>query len=349
MLLAVGLVTFTTALVAAVAHYYVGLPWASAFVLGAIVSPPDAVSAMAATRGMKLPRIVRSIIEGESLVNDASALVLYRVMVAWVVGGSIDGAAAVGSFIVIGGGGVLLGLLGGWLVAGLHKWIDRAGMAEAKLTITTTLLTPYVLYVVAEHLHVSGVLAVVAAGLWVGHRAERIFCPEVFAEARAVWEWVEFVLNSAVFMLIGFQLPVVLAELDADYSMGELFGFAAAVTLATVAARLIWMFPGAYLPRLADRKIYGTHEPLPPWTHVLVVAWTGMRGVVSIATALALPLTLADGKTPFPGRRMILFLTFWVIFATLVGQGLTLPWLIRKLRVTGEAEAHAESAESLPE
>ena len=326
-LLAVGLVLFTTTLVAAAAHYWLDLPWAVGFVLGALVSPPDAVAAMAVLQRVKVPPAVVTVLEGESLVNDAAALVTLRVAVGVAAGtaGAFDGWAACGDFLLAGAGGVLIGLAGGWAAVRLHNWLDRHDLADPKLAITLTLLTPYVVYLPAEHLHVSGVLAVVTAGLWVGNRCEEVFRRELYEEARAVWEWVEFLLNSLIFILIGLLLRTVLAQLDGGRSPADLGLAAAGVSLVVVLARLVWVFPGAYLPRWLDRALLGRPPDYPPWRAVVVVGWTGMRGVVSLAAALALP--------PFPERGLVQFLTFGVIFATLVGQGLTLPLVVRALGV----------------
>lgn len=333
-MLAVGLVLFSATAVAVVAHYVVGLPWAAGFVLGAIVSPPDAVAAVAVTKRLRVPKLIITILEGESLVNDASALVLLRVAVAAVATGAFSLADAGAQFVVASFGGIVLGLAGGWLVVRLHAWLERKDRSDAKIAITVTLLTPYAVYLTAEHLHLSGVLAAVAAGLWVGNRCEEVFSHALYEEARAVWEWVEFLLNGLIFILVGFALRDILDNLSGEHSPDELAVYAAAVVGAVVAARLAWMFPGAYGPRWCDRYLFGrTDVVYPPWQNVTVVGWTGMRGVVSLAAALSLPL-LTEDKKPFPGRDLIQFLTFCVIFATLVGQGLTLPLLIRGLGVT---------------
>ncbi|MBN9522348.1 Na+/H+ antiporter [bacterium] len=335
LLLAVGLVLFTTAVVAAVAHHLIGLPWPVAVALGAIVSPPDAVAAVAVTRRLRVPPMVVTLLEGESLVNDASALVVLRVAVV-AAAGTFSVADAGAQFVAVSLGGVAIGLAGGWLAIRLHNWLDRRDLADSKLTITITLLTPFAVYLPAEHLHVSGVLAAVAAGLYVGTRCEDVFTPVLYDEARAVWEWIEFLLNSLIFILIGFALRPVLDGLSDGYDPLDLLGYAAAVSAAVIAARLVWMYPGAYVPRWLDRVLFGVPTPYPPPRAVFVVGWTGMRGVVSLAAALALP---DIGGKPFPHRDLIQFLTFWVIFATLVGQGLTLPWVIRGLGVGGPAVA----------
>jgi Na+/H+ antiporter len=330
-LLAVGLVLFTMTVVAVVAHEFVGMHWASAFVLGAVVSPPDAVAAVAITRRMKVSRIVTTVLEGESLVNDATALVAFRIAVGFGVAGVFSLVEARTQFVIVSVGGIAVGFAGALVALWVYRFMQRSHLADTKLFIAATLLTPFAVYLPAEHLHVSGVLATVTCGLWVGTRCERVFPREVYREAKSVWEMMEFLLNSLIFILIGFHLPVVLNQLDDRHSPLDLLWYAVAISAAVIVARLVWMFPGAYVPRWIDAQ-FGRPVRYPPWQNVIVVGWTGMRGVVSLATALAVPLTTATGS-PFPDRPMILFLTFWVIFATLVGQGLTLPLVMRLLRV----------------
>jgi len=335
-LMAVGLVVFTTAVTAAAGHYLLDLPWTVGFVLGAIVSPPDAVAATAVTRRMKVPRIVTTILEGESLVNDASALVALRVAVAAVGSGVVTFWGTATDFVRVGAGGVAVGLAGAWLIVRLHTWLARAKLADSKLTIAITLLTPFAVYLPAEHLHLSGVLAVVAAGLWVGSRCEKVFDHELYVEAKAVWEMAEFTLNGVIFILIGLQLPLILRSLSGDYALADILLASAGISAAVIVARFAWVFPGAYLPRWLDRKLYGTGDPYPSWRNVAVVSWTGMRGVVSLAAALAIPVTM-------PHRDVIQLVTFGVIFVTLVGQGLTLPLVIRWLKVDALADAEADA------
>ncbi|VTU02714.1 na+ h+ antiporter : Na+/H+ antiporter OS=Gloeobacter kilaueensis JS1 GN=GKIL_0560 PE=4 SV=1: Na_H_Exchanger [Gemmataceae bacterium] len=345
-LLAVGLVLFTTTLVAAAAHYWVGIPWAAAFVLGAIVSPPDAVAAMAVTQRLRVPRVITTILEGESLVNDASALVALRLAIGALGAGAFSVWEAGGQFLFVSAGGIGIGIVGAHLVIRLHRWLDARELTDNPLTITITLLTPFAVYLPAEHLEVSGVLAVVAAGLWVGSRCEQVFSCDFYDEARAVWEWVEFMLNGLIFILIGLSIRPIIEHLDDQYTFEQILTAAAVVSGVTVVARLMWVYPGAYVPRWLDRRVLGSGDPYPSWREVTVVGWTGMRGVVSLAAALALPRTAPDGS-PFPCRELIQFLTFGVIFVTLVGQGLTLPLLIRCLGVTAlpgevaEAEGNA--------
>ncbi|MBA4187839.1 MAG: Na+/H+ antiporter [Planctomycetaceae bacterium] len=341
-LLAVGLVLFTTVLVAAAAHYWFGMPWAAAFILGAIVSPPDAVAAMAITEKIRVPKTITIILEGESLVNDASALVALRLAVGALGAGAFSLSDAGMQFAVVSVGGIGIGLIGGWLIVRLHSWLDRHQLADNKLTITITLLSPYAVCLPAEHLHVSGVLAAVTAGLWVGTRCEQIFSCEFYQEARAVWEWVEFLLNSLIFILIGLAIRPVLESIDGHHSFDEVALATATISAVVIFTRLVWMYPAAYIPRWLDRRFLSSHDAYPPWRSVTVVGWTGMRGVVSLAAALALPRTCVNGS-PFPEREMIQFLTFGVIFVTLVGQGLTLPLVIRVLGVTAPQEADPDA------
>ncbi len=344
-LLAIGLVLFTTAAVTVVCHYYLDLPWAVGFLLGAIISPPDAVAAAAITKRVRIPKIVGTILEGESLVNDASALVAYRVALGAVAYGSFTLADAGWQFLVASLGGIALGLAGAVLVIEFHRWLDRRRLADTKIQIAITLLTPYAVYLPAEHLHVSGVLAAVACGLWVGTRCQTTFSREFYTEARAVWEMLEFLLNGLIFILIGFQLPEILENLSGTRSIEYLAYATVILSGVVIVARIVWVFPVAYVPRWLDRRLTGKGDPYPPWESVSVVAWTGMRGVVSLAAAMALPLKTEKGE-PFPHRDLIQFFTFWVIFATLVLQGLTLPLLIRALRIERFVEAENESEEA---
>src|SRR5690348_14123318 len=273
-LLAIGLVLTTTTLVAVVAVVVLGLPWAAAFVLGAVVSPPDAVAVAAITERIRLPRRIVTILEGENLVNDSTALVSYRLAVAWLV------------------------------VALLRR------IRDTPIEITIMLILAYAAYLPAEALHVSGVLAVVTSGLYVGRYSPVVMTSQTRVQARAVWEIVNFLLNGLVFILIGLQLPEVLAGLT-RYSAADLPWYAVLISGTVILVRLAWVWPATYLPRMFIRSIR-EHDPAPPWQPVTLIGWAGMRGVVSLATALALPLT-TNGGTEFPGRDLIIFLTFSVI------------------------------------
>ena len=285
-LLAIGLVLFTTVAVALLAHYFMGLPLAAGFVLGAIISPPDAIAATAIADRLKVPRRIVTILEGESLVNDATALVAYRFAVVAVVTGSFSLAHASGQFFIVGIGGILIGLAIGWLAEQFHKRVD-----DAPIEITVSLLTPFAAYLAAERLGVSGVLAVVTAGLYLGWRMPELLTFKTRLQGGPVWEMVEFLLNGFVFILIGLQLPEVLRALSGNaIPIPRLVWYALLISLAVILIRILWVFPATYLPRLIFKKLC-KHDPYPKWQHVTIVAWTGMRGVVSLAAALALPLT----------------------------------------------------------
>src|SRR5512133_3679259 len=326
-LLAIGLVLLTTAAVAWLAHYYMDLPLAAGFVLGAIISPPDAIAATAITDRLKVPRRIVTILEGESLVNDATALVAYRFAVLAVATGSFSLARASWQVVFVAVGGALTGMAVGWLAEQFHKRVD-----DAPIEITVELLVPFAAYLLAERLGVSGVLAVVSAGLHMGIRAPALLNYKTRLQAGPVWTMLEFLLNGFVFILIGLQLPEVLKVLAGrSIPLPRLLWYAILISLAVIVLRILLVFPATYLPRLLSRRIR-QREPRPRWQNVAIVAWTGMRGVVSLAAALALPLTRQDGS-PFPGRDLILFLAFVVIVATLVLQGLSLPVLIRWLGI----------------
>ena len=324
-LLAIGCVLFTTTMIAVVVHYLIpGFGWPEAFVLGAIISPPDAVAATAATKGLGVPKRVITILEGESLVNDATGLIAYRYAISATVTGNFIFWLAGVNFLYV----AVVGLVVGFLVGIAIYYIHRITPDNATSDTALTLITPYIAYLLAEELHGSGVLAVVVAGLYLSPRSSEFFNSQTRIQAYAVWDIIIFVLNGLIFILIGLQLPLVLANIKA-YSIWTLLGYGMAVSLATILVRIIWVYPGAYLPRWLSRTIR-EREPETNIRSVTIVAWSGMRGIVSLAAALALPLTLGR-DTPFPNRDIIIFLTFCVIFATLVLQGLTLPPLVRWL------------------
>lgn len=328
-LLAVGLVLCTTVAVGFLAHALVpNFPLAAGLVLGAIVSPPDAIAATAIAQRLRVPSRIVTILEGESLVNDATALVAYRFATAAVVTGAVSWGPVSGQFFLVGLGGILLGVIVGHVAALIQKRIN-----DPPIEITISLLTPFAAYLPAEHLGVSGVLAVVAAGLHNGWHAPEYMTSRSRLQAGPIWEMIEFLLNGFIFILIGLQLPAVVHTLS-GYSTEALIWYAAAVSAAVILVRVAWVFPATYVPRLLFPSIR-RNDPYPSWRHVSIVAWTGMRGVVSLAAALALPLKTQSG-TGFPGRELILYLTFVVILATLVLQGLSLPPLIRALGVKAD-------------
>jgi CPA1 family monovalent cation:H+ antiporter len=339
LLLAIGLVLFTTIAVGFVAHHFIPeLPLAAAIVLGAIVSPPDAIAARAVAERLRVPRRIVTVLEGESLVNDATALVAYRFAVAAVVAGSTAWGVLSIHFLLVGLGGIGVGLMVGMLTAWLERRID-----DPPIEITIALLTPFLAYLPADRLGLSGVLAVVTAGLYHGWRSPEITSSRTRLQSGPVWDMIEFLLNGFIFLLIGLQLPAVVQALS-GHSKLQLFWYALAVSAAVILVRMLWVFPAAYLPRRLFKSIR-QRDPYPSWRPVAVIGWAGMRGVVSLAAALALPLTTQNGA-PFPGRNLILFLTFAVIVATLVGQGLTLPLWIRWLGLEDDRLAEKEECEA---
>jgi Na+/H+ antiporter len=323
LLMAIVLVLLTMTVTAALFHYLTGLPWAVGFVFGAIISPPDAVASLAVTQSLKVPRKIIVILEGESLVNDATAFISFRFGVAAVMTGLFSLGDASIRFLLVAAAGVCVGLAVGWLATQVQKRLD-----DPPVQTMFSLLTPYVAYFAAEKLHVSGILSVVIAGIYYGWRAPRILSGRMRLQALPVWEMVVFTLNGALFILIGLQLPQVINTLAAD-SMMELAKVAILVLSVIILVRFAWMFGAHYLPRLLRRT---SRKSRVPWQHTALIAWTGIRGAASLAGALAIPFVLPNGQ-PFPGRDLILFLTFCVIFGTLVLQGLTLSPLARWLRV----------------
>jgi CPA1 family monovalent cation:H+ antiporter len=323
-LLAVGLVLATMSAVAAAAHALVGgLPWAAAFTLGAIVSPTDPLAATAILRRLGVPRRLVTVLEGESLVNDATALVAYRLAVAAVVAGSFSLWQAGLRFVVGAVGGVAIGLAVGWLIAQALRRIQ-----DPVTQIVLSVVTGYAAYLPADRLGLSGVLAAVTAGLYLGWRAPQLGSPSTRLLGFSFWEVLVYLLNAVLFVLVGLQLHPILNELLPDPATVRI-GHAALVSAVVIAVRVGWGFTVPYLVRVLDRRPAQRARRASPRER-LVAGWSGMRGAVSLAAALALPLETSTGQ-PFPHRDLIIFLTFAVILATLVGQGLTLPWLIRRL------------------
>ncbi len=324
--LAVGLVLFTTISVGFAMHALLPqLPLAVAFAFGALVSPPDAVAATAIAHQVHLPKRIVTILEGESLVNDATGLVALRFAVAAAASGSFSLGIATLQFVWLVAGGIALGLSVGFVVAEIMKLIR-----DDSLVIIISLLAPYAAYLPADRLHVSGVLAVVAAGVYGGWRSPELLEASARLSAVSVWSLLVFILNCVLFIVIGLQLPQVV-HAETEYSTSQLIVYGAIASAIVIVIRPLWVFPGAWLPRLLSKRIRD-HDPIPPWQHITIISWSGMRGVVSLAAALALPVTLGENR-PFPGRGLVIFLTFCVILSTLVFQGLTLPWLIRLLGV----------------
>jgi CPA1 family monovalent cation:H+ antiporter len=346
-LLSVGYVLFATLVVGAAAYLLVpGLPLTAALVLGAVVAPPDAVAATAVARRVGLPSRITTILQGESLLNDATAITAYKVAVAAAVGEGASWAGGIEEFLIAAVGGVVVGLV---LMAPIH-WL-RTHLREALMQNTLSLLIPFVAYATAEQFHASGVLAVVVVALYLGHRAWEVdFATRLQEEA--VWKMVAFVLESAVFALIGLQLPVVLRGLG-DYEGLDAAWYAVVLFLVVVAVRFAWVYPATFLPRLLSARIRAREEN-PTWRAPVVISWAGMRGVVSLAIAFSIPLTVDHGEGAFPHRNLILFLTFTTVIGTLVVQGLTLIPLIHLLKFPGRdrqaetlAEANAQAQASL--
>jgi CPA1 family monovalent cation:H+ antiporter len=347
LILATGLVVFTTVSVGLVAHWLVpGLPWAMAFALGAVISPTDAVAVSAITERLKVPSRLSAVLNGESLMNDATGLVAFKFALGAMVAGSFSLRAAAMEFIVLALGGVVLGLALGYLVGRLRDLLRRVRGSDELIEVTLSLMTPYAAYLTADALHLSTILAVVAAGLYSGWRDPVRTDVETRQTAWAVWSVVLFWLNGLAFVLLGLQLPAILGAVSDTYSPGQLVLFTAGVAGIAILARLVWVFPGAYLPFLIP-KIRRTEEP-PSWRGVLVTGWAGMRGAVTLAAALSIPLLQADGN-PFPARDLVIFLSFAVIVVTLLLQGTTLESLICRLGLKAdderlEEERHARLA-----
>jgi Na+/H+ antiporter len=334
-MLSIGLVAATTLVVGVVAHTVIeGLPWSAAFVLGAIVSPTDPIAATSISRRLGVPRRLVTVIEGESLVNDATALVLYRVGVAAVLTGSFSLWEAGGRLVLNAVAGIAIGVGVGYVVRQV-----RRRMHDAPSEIAISLLTGYLAYLPAEALGVSAVLAAVTVGIYMGWYTPELTDPETRLQSLAFWSILVFVLNAALFTLIGLQLPLVVDGLEA-WSTMEVVGAAVAVCAAVVLTRALFVFPFMYLPkRIAQRRIGSSAR----WDWAVVLSWAGMRGVVSLAAALAIPLE-TDAGTPFPGRSLIIFLAFCVILFTLVVQGLSMPYVIQALGIEDDdLEAREEA------
>ncbi len=331
--LAISLVFFTTVIVAVAAHYLIpGFSWPVSFVLGAIISPPDAVAATSIIKGLGLNKRVITIIEGESLVNDASALIAYRYALAATLSGSFILWKAGLLFILVSAGGVAAGLVIGYLLVFAHKKINDNPIVETSLS----LITPFLAYLLAEQLHVSGILSVVTAGIYIGWHARKIFSFQTRLQTTVIWDTVIFLLNGIVFILIGLQLPELVVDLKVS-TLFQLITYGLIISVVTIIIRIVWVFAGAYHQKIFAWKKTSVDEnnDAIDWKNVLIVAWTGTRGVVSLATALALPFTLNSGAD-FPKRHSILLLAFTVILVTLVIQGLTLPLLIKLLKIKSE-------------
>src|SRR5579863_3783944 len=340
-LLAVGCVLFTTLAVAAAAHYGLGLAWPVGFVLGAIVSPPDAVAPLSIARRLQIPRRILVVLEGEGLANDATALVLYRFAVAAVSVGAFSLTQAASIFVAVVVGEILWGVGVGWLMLRLRRWVG-----DPRIEITLSILTPFLAFWPPEHLGGSGVLATVTTGLYISWNGLRLIPAATRLQGIFFWDLLLYLIEGMVFLITGLQARPLVDGIR-GYSMTELAASAALVCAVVIIARFVWMFPAAYLPRLLIPAVR-RKDPSPPWQSPFALAFTGVRGIVSLAAALALPLTTQAGE-PFPNRDLILFLAFSVILVTLVGQGLMLPLVIGWLGLPerGRLERAADRAQEL--
>jgi Na+/H+ antiporter len=334
-LLAVGSVIFTACAVAAATHYLIGLPWNVGFLLGAIVAPPDVVAPLAIARKLAIPRRIMVVLEGEGLANDATALILYRFAVVAILTGVFSLPKAIGEFSAIVTGEAIFGIAVGWLSLRARHWAR-----DPQVEITLSLITPYLAYWPPEHFGGSGVIATVACGLYMSWNGPLLISAATRLQGIFFWNLVIYLIEGLLFLLTGFQMRL-LYEHSKAFPLNEILTLTALVTVMIVIARFIWTFPAIYVPRMIKRV--RLRDPSPPWQWAFVISFTGVRGAVSLAAALALPLALSDGS-PFPDRDLILFVAFGVIFITLVGFGLGLPAVVRWLGVAqaGRNERFAE-------
>ena len=335
------IVIITSCIVAVVSHWLIpGFTLALGFLLGGIVSPPDAISATTILQQVKAPKQLLSVLEGESLLNDASSLTVVQFALAAVLTGQFAASAAAGSFVLVVIMGIAIGLGVGLVFYAAHRWLPTTPSIDTVLT----LLTPYCLYYVAEHVHYSGVLAVVSGGLLLSSRRDTLLTYRGRIEGVNVWTVLSFVLNGLVFLLIGLELPDITRQLG-GLGLSTAIGYGLAVSLVLVVGRLLCTY-GAMAFTLVASHFITVADNQPDWKLPLVAGWAGMRGVVSLAAALSIPLLTPQGQ-PFPYRNLILFITFVVILVTLVGQGLTLPWLIRKVKLEDRNQPIAPARQEL--
>jgi len=334
-LLSVGCVIFTAFAVAAATHYLIGLPWNVGFLLGAIVAPPDVVAPLAIARKLAIPRRIMVVLEGEGLANDATALILYRFAVIAISTGVFSLPKATGEFSAIVVSETIFGIAVGWFSLRVRHWAR-----DPQVEVTLSLITPYVAYWPPEHFGGSGVIATVACGLYMSWNGPLLISAATRLQGIFFWGFVIYLIEGLLFLLTGFQMRL-LYEHSKAFPLNEILTLTALVTVMIVIARFIWTFPAIYVPRMIKRV--RLRDPSPPWQWAFVISFTGVRGAVSLAAALALPLALSDGS-PFPDRDLILFVAFGVIFITLVGFGLGLPAVVRWLGVAqaGRNERFAE-------
>jgi CPA1 family monovalent cation:H+ antiporter len=341
-LLAVGCVTFTAAAAAAATHWLLGFPWAVGFVLGAIISPPDAIAPLSVARRMRLPGRLLVVLEGEGLANDATALILYRFAIAAVSVGVFSLGRAAETFALIVISEIVWGLAVGWLMLRLRRWVR-----DPRIEITLSILTPFLAYWPPEHFGGSGVLATVTAGLYISWNGLRLISAATRLQGIFFWDLFIYLIEGMVFLVTGLQARALTAGIH-GYSLRELVISALVVCAVVIVARFVWIYPATYVPRWLSPAL-ARRDPSPPWQYPFALGFTGVRGIVSLAAALAIPLTVQGGEA-FPNRDLILFLTFSVVLVTLVGQGLLLPAVIRALglanaglreHVDDQAQEHA--------
>jgi len=335
-LLAVGCVIFTAFAVAAATHYLIGLSWDVGFLLGAIVAPPDAVAPLAIARRLGIPRRILVVLEGEGLANDATALILYRFALVAILSGTFSLSQATGAFAAIVIGEVLFGVAVGWLSLHARHWAR-----DTQVEITLSLITPYVAYWVPEHFGGSGVIATVACGLYMSWNGPLLISSATRLQGIFFWDLVIYLIEGLLFLLTGFQMRL-LYEKSKAFPLDDILFATGLVSVIIIVARFAWVYPATYLPRVLSKRLR-ERDPSPPWQWVFILSFAGLRGAVSLAAALALPFTLASGEA-FPERDLISFVSFGVIFITLVGLGLSLPSVVRWLGVAqaGRAEHVAE-------
>ncbi|HXX26611.1 MAG TPA: Na+/H+ antiporter [Pseudolabrys sp.] len=329
-LLAFGCVVFTTCAIAAATHYFLKFDWSVGFLLGAIISPTDVVAPLAIARTLGIPRRIVVVLEGEGLANDATALVLYRFAVAAVVSGTFSLPVAAGEFVLILVGELIYGIGVGWLSLRLRQWAR-----DPRVEITLSLMTPYLAFWVPSHLGGSGVLATVACGLYVSWNGPLLIPSATRLQGIFFWDLIVYLIEGLIFLVTGLQTRT-LIESSHAFTIPELIAATIWVTIIAIIARFVWVFPATYLPRWASRAL-ARRDPSPPWQYVFFLAFTGVRGVDSLAVALAIPYAVLNGAS-FPHRDLILFVTFGVIVVTLIGQGLVLPPLAQWLGLTRESE-----------
>ncbi len=339
--LSIGLVLATMALVGVVAHTFIdGMSWAAAFTLGAVLSPTDPVAATAIAGRLGAPRRFVTVVEGESLINDATALILLKFAIAAVVAGSFSAPVAVGEFVLSSAGGVAIGIAISWVIVQVRKPLD-----DPLTEITVSLLTPFLAFLPADALGASGVLAAVTSGIWLGWRAPILVTPITRLQSTAVWELLIFVLNAALFILLGTQLPSIIDAVSDDYSAGTLLFYGVIVSVAVIVVRFLYVFATAGLRRMIWNQAREIKSPLAPWGETFLVAFTGMRGAVSLAAALTIP-ALTESGDAFPARDLIVLIVYFVILVTIVGQGLLLPLMIRLVGLDDGATNEAREAKA---